>query len=112
MTNANNEKKNLSFLSFLSFVVSIIAIGLYTLVFKTKSIIPVWMFVSFASVILPAIAKKIRISKRRNGKGFEIAALIIGGFAFCTVIFAATNLNICIGYLGWIIGGIIYKIVK
>ena len=107
-----NKKAKLSLLSFLSFVISIIAIGIYALVFSVKGLIPIWMITSFISVIMPIIAKKVRINKMQSGKSFEIAALVIGGFAFYTVIFAATSLNIYIGYLGWVIGGIIYKLIK
>lgn len=107
-----NKKTKLSFLSFMSFVVSIMAFGLYVLVFSVKGLIPIWMIISIVSVIMPIIAKKVRISKMQSGKSLEIAALFIGGFAFYSVIFAATSLNIYIGYLGWVIGGIIYKLIK
>lgn len=112
MNNTSNDKRKLSALSLLSLIVSMVAFGLYVLAFSDKRIIPVWMIVSIVSVIIPVIAKKVRLSKMQDGKGFEITALVIGGFAFYSVVFAATSLNIYIGYLGWIIGGIVYKKIK
>ena len=114
MDSTNNEGKKVCILSILSLIVSIVAVILYAVVLKVKwfaPVWPVWIILSIISVIMPAIAKKVRIDKEQEGNGFEIAALIIGGFAIYCVVFAATSWNIFVGYLGYVIGGIMYKLV-
>lgn len=111
MNNNVRQKKKLSILSIISLALSIGAIYLYSAVFSNKDLVRAWILASIASVILPIVAKKVRINKKLSGSVFELIALVLGGFAFYCVIFAATNYNIIIGYLGWIIGGIIYAIV-
>lgn len=64
------------------------------------------------SIFVPAIAKHIRLSKDQSGRGLEIAAIVIGGYAFAMIIFILTNWSMYFSYLGWIVGGLIYKAVK
>lgn len=106
------KKRKISALSIISLVVSIFAVALYVFVFSLKWVAPIWIICSIASVVIPIISKKVRLNHNQSGKAFEIIALIIGGFAFYFVIFASTNLPIFIGYLGWIVGGIVYALIK
>lgn len=120
MNHERHEKKKIAPLSPISFVVSLLAVGLWTLVFSNIVVLPICIILSLVSVIMPAIAKKVRIRKMFTVKslefaasqGLEFAALLLGGFACYMVISVTTNWNIYFGYLGWIVGGIVYKLVK
>ena len=107
-------KKPLCVWSVVAFIVSIAAFGSYFLVLgpKIRAFIPVWVVLGVVSVFLPAFAKHIRLSKDQSGGGLEIAAIVIGGYAFYEIIFLLTRWSAYIGYLGWIVGGLIYKAVK
>lgn len=111
--NTIKEKKPLCAWSIIAFVVSLAAVGSYCLVLgsKIRALIPVWEGLGVISVFLPATAKKIRISKDQSGKGFETAAIVLGGFAFYSIVFLMTKVSLYVGYLGWIVGGLIYKFV-
>ena len=107
-------KKPLSAWSVIAFLVSAVAFGSYCLVLgpKIRAFIPVWEVLGCVSIFIPAIAKHIRLSKDQSGRGLEIAAIVIGGYAFYMIIFLLTKWSMYIGYLGWIVGGLIYKAVK
>ena len=76
------------------------------------SLISILVITSIASVILPIVAKKIRLDNNKKGKVLEILSIILGGFDFYCVIFALTQWPIFIAYLGWICCGIFYKLIK
>ncbi len=105
------KKKPLCLWSALVCIFSLIAVGLYIamLELRLKALMPVWIILSIASVFLPAVAKRIRISRDQSGRKLEILAVIAGGFAFYTVIFMHTEIPLTVGYTGLIAGGLIYK---
>ncbi|QUC66798.1 hypothetical protein [Aristaeella hokkaidonensis] len=107
-------KKPLCVWSVVAFLISVVAFGSYCLVLgpKIRAFIPVWEVLGVVSIFVPAIAKHIRLSKDQSGRGLEIAAIVIGGYAFAMIIFILTNWSMYFSYLGWIVGGLIYKAVK
>ncbi len=109
-----NVKKPLCAWSVIAFLISIAAFGSYCLVIgpKIRALIPVWEVLGIVTIFVPAIAKHIRLSKDQAGRGLEIAAIVIGGYAFAMIIFILTKWSMYISYLGWIVGGLIYKAVK
>ncbi len=106
------KKAKLTPLSIIALCVSLAAAGLFFLTVANVLFRPLWVLVTVASVIMPAVAKKKRIDHEGKGKGLEIAALIIGGFLFYMVVFLATDLSVFFGYLGYIIGGLVYRAVQ
>ena len=98
-----------SALSILSFVISLLGFICYVLLLAGIAIIPIFVVLTIASLILPLIALKRRYSTGKDGGGFEVAAIVIGGFNFYFIVFALTKLPMLIGFLGWIVIGIIYK---
>ena len=102
----------MSIMSVISLIVSILGVVFYGLLFRNA--VFVWPFIKLAvvSVVLPPIAKKLRIQNNKKGKAIEIIAIVIGGFNFYCIFFALTSLPIIVAYLGWVICGIIYKMVK
>ena len=104
-------RKGISFLSVISIVVSVLGTIIYGECFRSSSLVPVFIVFSIASIILPVIAKRYRISKDKKGGWIEVVAIIIGGFNFYCMIFALTSAPIFIGYMGWIICGIVYKLI-
>lgn len=107
-------KKPLCAWSVVAFLISFVAFGSYCLVLdlKIRAFIPVWEVLGVVSIFVPAIAKHIRLSKDQSGRGLEIAAIVIGGYVFYMIVFLLTKWSMYIGYLGWIVGGLIYKAVK
>lgn len=99
-------------LSIVSLLVSVLGIVFYALSFKTGIAIPVFVILAIASVVLPPIAKKVGIETNKNGTWMEIAAIVVGGFNFYFLIFAFVPIPIFVGYLGWVVCGIVYKLVK
>jgi hypothetical protein len=85
---------------------------MYYLLFSNSSLSAVFIIISVVSIILPTISKKIRIAQGKKGRVLEIIAIIVGGFNFYCVFFALTSLPVIIAYLGWVIGGVAYKVVK
>ena len=63
-------------------MVSILGSLLYGLVFVNAGLIPAFIIVTIASIILPPIAKKQRGKKGKKGKVAEIIAIILGGIEF------------------------------
>ena len=102
----------MSILSLISLAVSILGAVVYTSLFKGSGLALLFVILSIVSLILPPIAKKIRIKNGKKGSIFEILAIIIGGFNYSFVILALTKLPLIIGYLGWVVCGIAYKYVK
>lgn len=102
----------MSILSLVSLAVSILGVVIYSVLLSGSG--SAWLFIllSIASVALPPIAKKVRISRGKKGTVFEIIALVVGGFNFYCIFFALTDLPLLIGYLGWVISGVAYKMVK
>ncbi len=99
-------------MSLVSIGVSILGTVIYATLFSGSGLTWLFVIISIASVVLPPIAKKLRITQEKKGKEFEIIAIVVGGFNFYCIFFALTTLPIFIGYLGWIICGIAYKFVK
>lgn len=99
-------------MSLVSLGVSILGTVIYATLFSGSGLAWLFIIISIASVVLPPIAKKLRITQEKNGKAFEIIAIVVGGFNFYCVFFALTTLPIFIGYLGWVVCGIAYKMVK
>lgn len=113
--NENTDKKGVSVLSLIALLTSIIGFVLYGFMFEIDNvniILPIWVIISIFSIILPIIAKAVRLKNNQKGKIMEIISIVIGGFNFYCIIFAITKLPIFIGYLGWIVCAIIYKIIK
>ena len=102
----------MSTMSLISLTVSILGTIAYASLFMGSGLIWLFVILSILSIALPPIAKKIRIENSKKGKIFEIIAIIVGGFNIYCVFFALTTFPSIIAYLGWAIGGIIYKLVK
>jgi hypothetical protein len=102
----------MSILSLVSLIVSVVGQVMYYLLFSNSSLSVVFIIISVVSIILPTISKKIRIAQGKKGRVLEIIAIIVGGFNFYCVFFALTSLPVIIAYLGWVIGGVAYKVVK
>ncbi len=98
--------------SILSCVVSILGTVLYGAIFSNSDLAPVFVIVSLLSIVLPLIAKKLRLNAQKKGKFFEIVAIVIGGFNFYCIIFALTKAPLFIAYLGWLVCGVVYKFIK
>lgn len=98
--------------SLVSLIVSLLGTAIYATLISGSGLTWLFIIISITSVILPPIAKKFRITQEKKGKAFEIIAIIVGGFNFYCIFFALTTLPIFIGYLGWIICGIVYKVMK
>ena len=109
--NEATAKRALCIWSIVSLIISLMAAATYFLVLMERimALRPVWATLGIISVFFPAVAKRIRLSKEQSGRSFEITAIIIGGFAFATIIMFLTGLPFYFWYIGWIIGGIIYK---
>jgi len=114
-TDGSNKKsgvpssRRVSIMSALSLVTSVAAFQLYTALFKDIRVVSLFIVTSVVSLILPVIAKKVRVNRNRKGKVLEIIAIVIGGINFYCVIFALTKWPIFIGYLGWVASAIAYK---
>lgn len=102
----------MSIMSLISLIVSLLGVLIYSSLFSGSGLIWLFILVSIVSVILPVIAKKIRIKKDKKGKAFEIIAIVVGGFNFYCIFFALTTVPMFIAYLGWVVSGIAYKMVK
>ena len=102
----------MSILSLVSLIVSVVGQVMYYLLFSNSSLSVVFIIISVVSIILPTISKKIRIAQGKKGRVLEIIAIIVGGFNFYCVFFALTSLPVISAYLGWVIGGVAYKVVK
>ena len=104
----------MSVMSIVALAVSIVGAVLYCTLFAGSGLQFLFIIFSIASIILPPIAKRQRLAKGKKGigMGLEITAIVIGGFNFYCIFFALTSLPILIGYLGWVICIIAYKLVK
>lgn len=102
----------MSILSLISLIVSVVGQVIYYLLLSGFRLSAVFVVISVVSIILPTISKKTRIAQGKKGKALEIIAIIVGGFNFYCVFFVLTSLPAIIGYLGWVIGGVAYKVVK
>lgn len=99
-------------MSLVSLAVSILGTVIYGTLFSGSGLTWLFIILGVASVVLPPIAKKLRIEQDKKGKVFEILAIVVGGCNFYFIFFALTSLPIFIGYLGWVGCGIAYKMVK
>ena len=102
----------MSIMSVVSLAVSILGTVIYGTIFSGSGLTWLFVIVGIVSVILPPIAKKVRVAQNKKGKVFEIIAIVVGGFNFYCIFFALTALPIFIGYLGWVACAIAYKLVK
>ena len=102
----------MAIMSLVSLAVSILGTVIYGTLFSGSGLTWLFIILGIASVVLPPIAKKVRIEQNKNGKVFEILAIVVGGFNFYCIFFALTSLPIFIGYLGWVGCGIAYKMVN
>lgn len=102
----------MSIMSLVSLGVSILGTVVYGTLFSGSGLAWLFIIIAVASIVLPPIAKKLRVAQNKKGKAFEIIAIVIGGFNFYCIFFALTSLPIFIGYLGWVACGIAYKMVK
>lgn len=98
----------MSIISLVSLFISILGTAVYVSLFKGSGLTWLFVILSFASIILPPVSKKIRINSGKKGKSLEIFAIIIGGFNFYCVIYALTTLPIVGAYIGWIVCGLAY----
>ena len=99
-------------MSLVSLAVSILGTVIYGTLFSGSGLTWLFILLGIASIVLPPIAKKVRIEQDKKGKVFEILAIVVGGFNFYCIFFALTSLPIFIGYLGWVGCGIAYKMVN
>ena len=99
-------------MSLVSLGVSVLGTVIYATLFSGSGLAWLFSIIGIVSVVLPPIAKKLRITQEKKGKTFEIIAIVVGGYNFYCIFFTLTTLPIFIGYLGWIICGIAYKFVK
>lgn len=102
----------MSIMSLIALAVSVLGVVIYGTLFAGSGLTWLFIVLSISSIVLPPIAKKLRITKNKKGKVLEIIAIVIGGFNFYCVFFALTSLPIFIGYLGWVICVVAYKMVK
>ena len=102
----------MSIMSLVSLLVSILGTAIYSSLFSGSGLAWLFIILSITSIVLPPIAKKLRLAQAKRGKAFEIIAIVISGFNFYCIFFALTSLPIFIGYLGWVGCGIAYKMVK
>ena len=102
----------MAIMSLVSLAVSILGTVVYSTLFSGSGLTWLFIILGLASVVLPPIAKKVRIEQDKKGKVFEILAIVVGGFNFYCIFFALASLPIFIGYLGWVGCGIAYKMVK
>ena len=102
----------MSIMALVSLLVSILGTAIYSSLFSGFGLAWLFIILSITSIVLPPIAKKLRLAQAKRGKAFEIIAIVIGGFNFYCIFFALTSLPIFIGYLGWVGCGIAYKMVK
>ena len=100
-------------MSLASLGVSILGTVVYASLFSDSGLTWLFIIIGIVSIIMPPIAKKIRMTQEKQGKAFEIIAIVVGGFNFYCIIFALmTTLPVFIGYLGWIMCGTVYRTVK
>lgn len=112
---AQKKQNHISAWSVICLLTSILGFALYSVVLgplKSTFTLLLWITVSVLSIIQPPIVKWIRLKGSDKGRGFEIASIIIGGFDFYFVVFAYTKWPVVIAYLGWLISGIAYSLVK
>ena len=102
----------MSIMSLVALSVSIMGVVIYGTLFCGSGLNWLFIVLSIASIVLPPIAKKLRLAQDKKGKVLEIVVIVIGGFNFYCVFFAITSLPILIGYLGWVICAVAYKMVK
>ena len=102
----------MSIMSIIALVVSILGFFIYVSLLSGSGLIWLFIIVGLASIILPLIAKKIRLNHGKKGRALEIAAIVVGGLNFYFIIFALTTFPLLIGYLGWVISGIVYRKIK
>lgn len=102
----------MSIMSLVSLLVSILGTAIYSSLFSGSGLAWLFIILSITSIVLPPIAKKLRLAQAKRGKVFEIIAIVIGGFNFYCIFFTLTSLPVFIGYLGWVGCGIAYKMVK
>lgn len=112
--NKTQEKKSICIWSLIALIVSLAAFGSYCLVLglKIKLFIYFWVVLGIVSVFLPSVAKHKRLSNDQAGRSLEITAIGIGGFVFAVFISILTNWSMYLSYMGWIVGGLIYRAVK
>lgn len=102
----------MSIMSLVALAVSVLGVVIYGTLFAGSGLKGLFILLSIASIVLPPIAKKLRIKKNKKGKVLEIISIVIGGFNFYCVFFALTSLPIFIGYQGWGICVAAYTMVK
>lgn len=109
---SNGNPAGVDPLSIISLIVSILGVVVYAICFENNAFVPLFVVLGIASIILPCIAKNHRIRTNKAGKWMEIVSIIVGGFNFYCIIFALTSMPIFIGYLGWVVCGIVYKQIR
>lgn len=102
----------MSIMSLVALAVSVFGVVIYGTLFAGSGLIGFFVVLSVASILLPPIAKKLRLKRNKKGKVLEIVAIVIGGFNFYCVFFALTDIPILVGYLGWVICIVAYRMVK
>lgn len=102
----------MAILSLIAALVSVLGVVLYGAMFEVLELKTLFIIVTVASMILPVVAKKVRVMKNKNGKVLEILAIVLAGLNFYFVIFALSTLPIFVGYLGWVAVGVAYWAIK
>jgi len=108
--------KNKPIFSYISLCISAIGTLLYFIMIGGKLYFLKYFFIIFGliSVVLPPIAKKLRLKNNLYlyGKNIEIFAIVLGGINFYYIISIFTKMPILIACLGWVICALVYKFVK
>lgn len=98
-------KRKTSIISFFSFLVSLIAAGMFICLLGDGFgfFLYPWVVLGSVSMLCPIIAKFFRTRACSKGRGFEIAALVIGFYDFYWILAVKTEINstviffICVG---------------
>ena len=73
-------------MSLVSLAVSVLGTVIYGTLFSDSGLTWLFILLGIASVVLPPIAKKVRIEQDKKGKVFEIFAIVVGGFNFYCIL--------------------------
>ena len=105
------QPKRIAKLSVVALLVSILGANFYTLASTVNGTLLIdFVFITVVSLFMPAVAKYHR-SRNQYGKTAEILSIIIAGCSFYMIVFELTSWSAFIGYLGWVVSGLVYKFV-
>ncbi len=100
----------MAIISIVSFLVSALGFACFAGVDAGVISPSIFIAVTTVSLVLPIVAKCVRVKRNKKGKAFEILAIIVAGFNFYCIIFLMTQAPIAVGYVGWIGCAVFYKV--